>query len=107
MGDSVNKTDEERGKRVCFTGTIIQIAVEKTDFGKFNAGLLKVGYYDTTLFSFLNVGSSGTLVAYDQARFCGVVVGKHDYSNSAGGTGHAIQVVGMWDLPQNKPDAGK
>jgi hypothetical protein len=99
--------DEERGKRVCFTGKIVQIEVEKLDIGKINDGLLMVGYYDTTLFHFVNVGSSGTLVEKNQARLCGVVTGKYDYSNSGGGTGHAIEIVGMWDLPENKPDAGK
>ena len=99
--------DEERGKRVCFTGQIIQIAVEKSPFGKFTNGLLSVGYYDTTLFHFLNVGSSGSLVDGNQARFCGVVIGRYDYSNSGGGTGHAIQVVGIWDLPENKPASVK
>lgn len=99
-------SDEERGKRLCFTGKIIQIAVEKLDFGKVTNGILQVGYYDTVLWKFLNVGSSGSIVEDSQARFCGVVIGRYDYSNSGGGTGHAIQVVGMWDLPENKPPKG-
>ena len=99
--------DEERGKRVCFTGKIVQISVEKTDVGKFNVGIMMVGYYSVTLFHFLNVGSSGSIVEKTQARLCGVVTGKYTYSNSGGGTGHSIQIVGMWDLPENKPkDAG-
>lgn len=32
-----------------------------------------------------------------------VVTGNYDYSNSAGGTGHAVDLVGMFDLPENKP----
>ena len=92
--------DEERGKRVCVPGKIIQIEVAKTEFGKFQEGLLMS---DTSnIYKFVGVGSSGTLVEKDRARFCGVVTGKYDYSNSAGGTGHAIKLVGMFDLPQNK-----
>jgi len=54
------------------------------------------------LFHFDAVGSTGTLVGTNYARICGVITGLYDYSNSAGGTGHAVQIVGMFDLPENK-----
>jgi hypothetical protein len=43
------------------------------------------------------VGSGNTA-----ARFCGVVTGLYDYSNSGGGTGHTADIVGMFDLPESK-----
>jgi hypothetical protein len=90
--------DSERGKRLCITGKLVEITVSKTDFGKVFEGLL----YNGNLWRFAAMGSTGDLVEMKPARFCGVVIGKYDYSNSAGGTGHAVQVVGMFDLPENK-----
>lgn len=90
--------DSERGKKLCITGKIVEIAVNKADFGKVFEGLL----YNGNLWRFMAVGSTGDLVELRPARFCGVTIGKYDYSNSAGGTGHAVAVVGMFDLPENK-----
>lgn len=92
--------DEARGKRMCTSGTIIQIEVTKTDFGKVNEGLLRTN--SGNLFNYNMVGGSGELVARSRAKMCGVVIGKYSYSNSGGGTGHAVQLVGMFDLPENK-----
>lgn len=92
--------DEARGKRMCTSGSIIQIEVEKTAGGKVNVGLMQ--NWNGNLFRFLAAGSSGTLVQGSSARMCGVVTGKFDYANSGGGTGHAIELVGMFDLPENK-----
>ncbi len=93
--------DEARGKRICVTGSIIQIAVTRTPFGKLNEGLIGVNYL-SRLYHFVAAGSSGSLVQGNRARLCGVVTGRFDYSNSAGGTGHAIQLVGMFDIPENR-----
>lgn len=93
-------SDEERGKRFCIGGSIIQIEVDKSKFGKASIGLLMDD--STELIHFIAVGSSGALVKQSPARFCGVVTGLYDYSNSGGGTGHAIDMVGMFDLPENK-----
>jgi hypothetical protein len=92
-------SDETRGKRMCVSGLIIEIAVEKTSYGKVNQGLLMSGQGD--LYHFSTTGSSGELVEKSRARLCGVTTGNYEYSNSGGGTGHAIQIVGMFDLPQN------
>lgn len=92
--------DEARGKRMCFAGSIIQIEVEKTKWGKVFDGLFHD--YSQNLYKFSAVRGTGDLVAQSQARFCGVVTGKYDYANSGGGTGHAIKVVGIFDLPENK-----
>ncbi len=95
-------SDEARGKRMCASGTLIQIS--KQDFGdlggnKIYGGLLLTRSGD--ILSFFAAGSTGSLVERNKARFCGVVTGTYDYSNSAGGVGHAVATVGMFDLPEN------
>lgn len=92
--------DAHRGQRICTRGNIVQIQAQKTDQGKLFFGLLIDRRGNLT--SFLAVHSSGDLVERSWARFCGVVIGKYDYPNSAGGEGHAIQLVGMFDLPENR-----
>lgn len=92
--------DEERGKRLCYGGRIVQITVVKTPFGKGYDGIL--ANQRGELFKFLVAGRTGALVERSWARVCGIVIGKYDYSNSGGSTGHAIQVVGMFDLPENR-----
>lgn len=93
-------SDAARGKRVCVNGTVIEISVEKTEDGKVFNGTLLTSAAD--LYRFYVVRSTGTLVAQSSGRLCGFVTGKFDYPNSAGGTGHAIKVVGMFDLPENR-----
>lgn len=94
--------DEARTKRICMSGQIVQIEVEKLDnSAKLNEGLLLSN--GGNIYRFIAAGSSGTLVAQSYGRFCGLVTGKYDYSNSVGGTGHAVAMVGMFDLPENKP----
>lgn len=92
--------DEERGKRLCQRGVIIQIEAEKIGSKKIFDGILMSR--NNNLFKFLTVGSTGDLVQGSYGRVCGVVTGKYTYSNSGGGTGHAIQLVGMFDLPENR-----
>ena len=92
--------DEARGKRLCVSGSLVQIEVEKTKMGKVFSGLLHD--YSGHLYNFSAVRSTGDLVARSQARLCGVVTGKYDYANSGGGMGHAINVVGVFDLPENR-----
>ena len=93
-------SEKEVGKKLCVSGTIVQIS-ESASLN-ISEGLL----YSNTgqLFNFTNAGSSGNLDKddNDHGRFCGIVVGTYTYSNSGGGTGHAVDVVGMWDLKENK-----
>jgi hypothetical protein len=93
-------SEEERGKRICVSGSIVQIEVEKTRYGKFFDGLLSST--GGNLYKFFGVGSSGDLVEKNSARFCGIATGKYEYSNSGGGTGHAVKLLGMFDLPENR-----
>lgn len=96
--------DEERGKRLCTSGVIVQITVERTDNGKLHRGLLLTDAEN--IVRFLAVGSSGDLVENNRARFCGVVTGLFDYPNSDSGTSHAIKVVGLFDLRANRALVG-
>jgi hypothetical protein len=76
--------------------------VEKADGNKFyNGGL--VDHYGH-IYRFIAVRSTGDLVAGSVAHFCGVVTGKQSYANSVGGMAHAVFLVGMFVLPENKKD---
>jgi hypothetical protein len=93
--------EAERGKRLCSLGTINQIEVDRSAGSPiYNGGLMTPGF-DSVRFS--AVGSSGDLVEGSGARICGIVTGKYSYSNAGGGTTHAVYLVGMFDIPQNKP----
>jgi len=100
IGLVMKDPDEQRGKRLCAPGTIVQITVNRTDLGPIGEGLMitEAG----NIISYLAVRSTGDLVEQSVARFCGIVTGKYDYPNSGGGTGHAVQMVGMFDLPENR-----
>ena len=89
----------ERGKRLCWRGSVIQIVADRSLGDAVYTGLLYSSQGD--LYHFYGVGSSGDLVEDSYARFCGIATGKFDYPNSVGGTGHAIELVGMFDLPEN------
>jgi len=89
--------EAEYGKRLCAWNNIVQI--EKANDGLF-AGLFLTTA--GTLYYFYSVGSTGDIVRMSRSHFCGFVTGKYDYPNSGGGTGHAVQIIGMFDLPENK-----
>lgn len=94
-------SDSARGKRICANGQVIQIKVEKlTTGGHLSQGLLASDAGN--IYRFLAAGSSGSLIENSYGHFCGLVTGTYDYTNSAGGTGHAVSLVGMFDLPENK-----
>jgi hypothetical protein len=93
-------SEEARGKRMCTSGNLVQIEKEGTGATKAYSGLLINDYGN--IFSFYVAGSTGELVARSRARLCGVVIGTYDYPNSAGGEGHAVALVGMFDLPENR-----
>ena len=91
-------SDAERGKRICTEGTVIEIS--KAASGVFEGGIMNDG---RDVSSFLALGSTGTIVAKNSARFCGIVIGRRSYKNSGGGVTHSVQLVGMFDLPVNRP----
>ncbi len=93
-------SDEERGKLLCTKGVIIEIYTDKSIGTKIYNG----GVYgnDRNVYRFISVGSTGELVQKSIASICGVVIGKQSYKNSVGGVAHAVFIVGMFDLPENK-----
>ena len=93
-------SDASRGKRMCIRGRLIQISKEKAGARTLWTGLMLIGYSEIA--SFIAAGSTGNLVQNSRARLCGVVIGTYDYSNSAGGKGHAVSMVGMFDLAANR-----
>lgn len=92
-------SNEERAKKLCLTGRIIQIARQNSSFGKIYSGLIMA---NGNLYNFAAVNSTGDLEDGSIAKYCGIVTGTYDYKNSGGGTGHAVDIVGMFDLPENR-----
>jgi hypothetical protein len=97
--------DRERGKRMCVRGRIVQIA--KQDLGRTAVfeGLLMMS--SGQIVHYIAAGDTGTLVEGDRGRLCGVTSGRYSYSNAGGGTTHAVQLVGMFDLPSNRGGAAR
>jgi hypothetical protein len=86
----------ERGKRLCESGEITEIF----DEGKVYTGLLVKQRFE--VIAFIAVRSVGKLEAKRRARFCGVVTGRHASAGPEAGSAQAVQVIGMFDLPENK-----
>lgn len=92
-------SDAARGKRMCYSGDIVQIAKQDIGARPIFEGLLRTRRWD--IIHFIAAGSTGDLVEDSRARFCGFVTGRYSYSNAGGGTTHAVQMVGMFKLPEN------
>jgi hypothetical protein len=80
----------ELGKRMCASGEIRRIERADMDNRKVFVGELMTKEQDRV--TFLAVGTTGELVKRSTARFCGVVTDK-------------LQLVGMFDLPENRAPA--
>lgn len=94
--------DAERGKQLCTSGNIVEIQVDNSmPNGK---KIFVGGMYDQAfnIYRFIALGSTGELVSGSKAKFCGIITGKNDYSNSQGGAAHAVHLIGMFDLPENR-----
>jgi hypothetical protein len=91
-----------RGKRLCQRGYVIEIQADRSAGPTMFVGGL--GTRGGRIVRFVAVQDTGDLVENSPARLCGVVIGRQSYANSAGGTAHAIFVVGMFDLAANRGD---
>jgi hypothetical protein len=101
--DRVQKDpDRQWGKRLCVTGSIVQISPVRTDSAHFFNGVLTAPGGRT--FAFFAIGSAGALAEASRARLCGVVTAWTNHADSAG-AGRTVTLVGMFDLPENHPDA--
>lgn len=89
-----------RGRRTCVGGTIIEIHTDRSAGSPIYTGGIVTAYSDVV--RFMAVRSSGDLVQHSLARICGVIIGLQSYSNVSGGKTHAVSVVGMFDLPENR-----
>ena len=92
--------DEARGKRLCARGSIVQIQAERSEHGKIYNGVFMTNNYK--FIQYAAVGSTGELIAESRAKLCGIVTGINSYANVQGGTTHAVFLVGMFDLPENR-----
>ncbi len=95
-------SDEERGRYICTRGKLIEIQAQKTRYGKLYDGGMWMGYGYSKVARFVAVGSTRGINQGSRARFCGVVIGRYSYSNSGGGTTHAVQLVGVFDIAENR-----
>jgi hypothetical protein len=93
--------DSVRGKKLCVAGSVIEIEVDTSASGN-KIFLGGIHDYDLRIYRFIALRSTGEIMARSQARFCGIVTGQQHYENSAGGVAHAVHLVGMFDLPENK-----
>ena len=93
-------SSEQMGKRMCSAGIVVEMHAEKPESGGHltNGILLSDAGH---LYRYIAAGSSAGIAPESHANLCGVVTGNHEYANSAGGTGHAVMIVGMFELPEN------
>lgn len=93
--------DTQRGKKVCFSGRVGDIQAESIDGVKTFEGSIYSTSVRNLIYRYIAVKSTGSITANKKAKFCGVVVGRNSYKNSVGGTTHTVQLVGMFELPEN------
>jgi hypothetical protein len=89
VGLANKNIDEARGKRLCAHGALASIEASQL-IGTPYVGLMGA---NGGALQFVAVRGTGDLVALSSATFCGVVTGKFN---------NIVQVVGMFDLPENR-----
>lgn len=85
------------GQKLCAPGVVFEI---RKDGDFWVGGITNGGFHQ--IVRFVGIKSSGDIVQNSSAKFCGIITGTESYSNSGGGTTHAVNVVGMFDLPENR-----
>jgi hypothetical protein len=93
--------DAERGKRLCADVTVLDIAARGSGLGKRYTGLMISKSLPTVPYAFTAVRSTGDIVEHSAARFCGYVLALHRYQSNDGPR-EGLQVLGMFDLPENR-----
>jgi hypothetical protein len=102
-GRVMKDVDAERGKRLCVKGEVVQIEKSTSRGGPVFRGVMQSAAQEP--FRYTAVGSTGELVTTQVARLCGVVVGRNSYESIDRATVHAVHLVGMFDLPENRATA--
>lgn len=90
----------ESGKRFCFKGRVDRIQVNRTVKPAFADAVMVVPYEGRV--AIVAVKSSGDILPDTEARFCGIVAGTRSYQTIMGTPGSLPDLVGMFDLPENK-----
>lgn len=97
---AMRDADIERTRRMCVTGTVVDIEGADAAGERFYAGTLVDDQTNPTLF--IAVGDADKVFADSVARFCGVVVGRESYQSVGGQRLTGIRAIGMFDTPTNK-----
>jgi hypothetical protein len=90
----------ERGKYVCVQSSISSIKADRAGGYPIYRGEIVL---EQGVIEFVAVGSTGKLVRGSAAHFCGVVMGSWEFPNRAGSTTDSVYLVGMFNLPENRP----
>lgn len=98
-------SDTTRGRRICVSGTVIEIKREKSYPFHAYVGGLNQGY-GMNVVRFIAVGSTEGILENKWARLCGITPGLYNYSNTSGGEVHAVGIVGAFDLSAAPPEEG-
>jgi hypothetical protein len=91
-----------RGKRMCVAGKLTDLSPVRTDAYMYSRGVLSASSAAEQRFAFSAVGSAGALAPGSDARLCGVVTGWIADDDEARGPAHAVILVGVFDLPENR-----
>ena len=96
--------DAERGKRLCENVRVLDIRAEVFAQGRkaFQGLAISRGPDPVVPYQFTAVGSTGEIVAHTNATFCGVATGLFSYQSADGTRREGLQVLGMFDLPENR-----
>lgn len=90
----------ERGKRMCARGRVTQISKDPVFPGAFVGNIFTEA---GNIVNFLSaMGTTGEIIEDSRARFCGIVTGNYYFQNVSGGQTQSVQMVGAFDLPENR-----
>ncbi len=99
-GKIMKDSASERGKSLCISGMVGDIAVDRSaGFPVYSGAIVN---NNGQIVRYLAMKSTGEIVDGSMGKFCGITVGKMSYDNAQGGTTHAAYLVGMFDLPENR-----
>ncbi|HEY3494746.1 MAG TPA: hypothetical protein VGK73_08680 [Polyangiaceae bacterium] len=97
--EAMKDSAAHRGLRICTTGSVVEIYADRSVDPPVYLGGMMTQSYD--MVRFIAVKSTNGITEGAPGRLCGIIVGTQTYPNAAGGTSHALFVVGSFDLPEN------
>lgn len=92
--------EPERGKRLCESGEVVDLRDDTSHGVRLAMGVLAKGAGMPV--HFVAAGSTEGVAAKRTARLCGIVTGRLRLRDATGRDVEHVQVVGMFDVPQNK-----